>query len=164
MKRLIQKTSSTDMAQNIGKRNFFQKTVILLAILAFTSFGFKAKAQTYYTVTVNNNAPTGCDWTIRLVDANSNVVGTLNSSGGGSTVYSICTLNVDNIAIVYNSGGCQGYTFGSLGSFPYTSVTPACTPPAVSCSSSIDCQGVAAISNCGATPNIGDIVVTININ
>ena len=146
---------------NTNTRNFFQKTFIVLAILAFSSWGFKAKAQNY-TFTINNTTSGTCTWTIYLINAG-NVINTITSSAT-STINTACQGWIDEIAIVDNSGGCQGYTFGSFGSFPYTAVIPSCTPPTTSCSTGINCQGVANIVNCSPTPPIGDVVVTLNIN
>ena len=157
-------TQTTKIGENTNTRNFFQKTFILLAILAFTSFGFKAKAQSY-TVTVNNNTIGTCSWRVLILD-NSNVIIDSIISTASSILYNPtgCNANIASIVISDMSGNCQGYTFGSGGSFPYTAVIPQCSFPKVSCSSGINCQGVTSLPSCGSTPPIGSTVVTININ
>ncbi len=156
-----QTKNTNKIGENTNTRNFFQKTFILLAVLAFTSFGFKAKAQ-IYSLTVNNTVLGTCSWTIYCLDASNTVVETVNSTAS-STSYSLICQNFQSIAIVDNAGNCQGYTFGSSGSFPYTAVIPTCGGGS-SCSSGINCQGVANIVNCNVTPIIGDVIVTLNIN
>ncbi len=148
------KTTSTNT------RNFFQKTFILLAILAFTSFGFKAKAQ-QTTFTVTNNAPLGCNWLVILVDNSGTHLNSFVSYGSSGTTHTVCygSYTVDHIAMSYASGGCMGYNFGSSGLFPYTSVSPSCFS-----TSTIDCVGVTTTVNCGAVPPVGDYTITININ
>ena len=153
-------TNPTKIGENTNTRNFFQKTFILLAILAFTSFGFKAKAQ-YWTFTVTNNAPSGCNWLVVLADGSGAYLNSFTSLGGSGTVTFGCfgSYSVDNIAVSYAGGGCMGFTFGSLGSFPYTSYLTTCCG-----ASSINCQGGATTINCAATPPVGDYNITLNIN
>jgi hypothetical protein len=93
-------THPTKIGENTNTRNFFQKTFILLAILAFTSFGFKAKAQNQYVFIVTNNAPSGCDWQIVAVDINGNIYPYI-SSGGGTTDRFGCILDLQYFTLTY---------------------------------------------------------------
>ncbi len=154
--------------KNLNTRNcnFFQKTFILLAILTFTSFGFKAKAQAW-TFAITNNAPSGCDWLIILADNTGGSLDTFTTFGGSGLVTFGCKfpgLTFDNIAMVNKGGNCMGYTFGSGAVFPYTAVIPSCTWPTITCATGIDCQGAAATRNCIASPPVGNFNVVININ
>ncbi len=157
-------THPTKIGEKTNTRNLFQKSFILLAILAFTSFGFKAKAQTFST-NVTNNAGLLCNWMIIISDASNNVLATYTSNGGSG----LRTFGCDNgtpaeIVMTYTGGGCASYIFtGSSGIFLFQSVTPTCTPPATSCSTGITVQSSAATSTC-PSPKVGDYVITININ
>ena len=101
-----QTTNPTKIGENTNTRNFFQKTFILLAILAFTSFGFKAKAQSY-TVTVNNNTIGTCSWRVLILD-NSNVIIDSIISTASSILYNPtgCNANIASIVISDMSGNC----------------------------------------------------------
>ena len=153
-------THPTKIGEKTNTRNLFQKSFILLAILAFTSFGFKAKAQTT-TLTITNNAPIFSDWLIVFCEANGNPITTYTSYGGSGLTNTNCisTLLIDHFTIHYIPGGCIGYIFGSGASWPYTAVLPSCGG-----TTSIDVQGGAATQNCAASPPIGDYNITININ
>ena len=130
-----------------------------MAILTFTSFGFKAKAQ-MTTLTITNNTASS-DWLITFCDASGNPVGTYTSSGGSGLVNTSCimTTSIDHFTIHYIPGGCIGYIFGAGASWPYTAVLPSCGG-----TTSIDVQGGAATRNCFATPPVGNFNITININ
>jgi hypothetical protein len=153
-------TNPTTIGEKTNTRNLFQKTFILLAVLAFTIFGFKANAQRW-TFTVTNNAPSGCNWLVVLADGSGGYLNSFTSNGGSGTVTFGCfgPFAVDNIAVSYTGGGCMGFTFGSGGSFPYTSYLTTCCG-----ATSIDCQGGTTTRNCSATPPVGDYNITININ
>ncbi len=147
-------TNPTKIGENTNKRNFFQKTVILLAILVFTSFGFKAKAQNEIDITVCNSS--GCTWTVKAYDAGSNLIwssGPISSTSPCNLVVFSC-LNqgllapaLDHITVT----GCGGtsYIFGSGGTFSYSQISPVC------CGTSIDCAGSSgtnpSTSPCGPT-------------
>lgn len=132
---------------NTRNRNFFHKTFILLAILAFTSFGFKVKAQQAF-LEVNNNlgAPLGCNWKVVLFDNSSNRLDSLTVNAGGHPAGCRSWLGgaVDHIWVT--DGTCT-VIFGSGGIFNYTSYAPPCSG---SCSISIDCSG-GTPSICGST-------------
>lgn len=153
-------TQQVTVKINNGKRKFLQKTFILLAILAFSGFGFKVKAQNQYVFIVTNNAPSGCDWQIVAVDINGNIYPFI-SSGGGTTDRFGCILDLQYFTLTYFWGGCMGYQFGSGGAFPYTSYLTTCCG-----ASSIDCQGIVTGSSpaCSSIPKTGDIHITLNIN
>ena len=101
-----QTTNPTNIGENTNTRNFFQKTFILLAILAFTSFGFKAKAQQAH-LTVNNNlgSPSGCDWRVYFYDASSTLLYTSILVTSGNILYAGCVswvgAAVDQVVVVF---------------------------------------------------------------
>ena len=141
-------THPTKIGENTNTRNFFQKTFILLAILAFTSFGFKAKAQTLH-FTVNNTAPFGCSWTIRVLDAFSVDLVTPFTSNGNSGVQLLqnCVSFSGTPAEIRVTRGLCTVSF--FAPFTFTTFAPPCTG---SCSTSIDCSGsTPSICGGGAT-------------
>lgn len=168
MTQKIKKSRGIAIAQkNESSRNFFQKTFILFAILAFTSFGFKAKAQTI-TVDTYNSSGTSCDWIIDIQDVFNNSLASFTSYGSGGVLvhngcFTIGTPIPDHVVVT--KGACTA-TFNSSGggTFTYSSVAPSCVPPATSCATSIDCAGGLQTSpNCLATPPIGTYHLLIQI-
>ena len=153
-------TQTTKFGASTNTRNLFQKTFILLAVLAFTSFGFKAKAQTT-TLTITSNVGLLDDWMVVFVDANGNWLNQYYCQGGSGLVFTNCitTAAIDHITMHYIPGGCSAYSFGSGASWPYTAVLPSCGG-----TTSIDVQGGASTPNCTASPNVGNYNITININ
>jgi len=148
-------TNPTKIGENTNKRNFFQKIFILLAILAFTSFGFKVKAQTF-TVAVDNSS--SCTWTIRVYDNTSTLLNTTPyvSNGGSNYVLFGCDNGVPDYITVSKPGlGCTTITFGSAGLFPYTSITPPCCNPTMTCAG--------GNGNGFCSPGTGDIHILIQI-
>jgi hypothetical protein len=151
-------TQTTKIGASTNTRNFFQKTFILLAVLAFTSFGFKAKAQQYVFI-VTNTAPTGCDWLIVADDSMGNIYPFI--SYGGTSGRFGCYPNIKFYTMTYLGGGCMGYQFYPVaGVYPFTSYISTC------CGSSrtIDSQSTGATSNCGSIPLSGDVNILLNIN
>jgi hypothetical protein len=134
--------------QNTKGKNFLQKTLILLAVIAFSGFGFNSTAQSF-DFNVYNATAAGCDWTITPY-----IGGTAQTSfvsnGGSGVTNSGCYGGIpDSLQVTYNGGGCATITFViSSGSIPYTAYTPSCSPP--SCSSSIDCAGGGGSALCTA--------------
>jgi hypothetical protein len=76
-------TQTTKIGASTKSRNLFQKTFILLAILAFTSFGFKAKAQAQLEYRWDNTATT-CDWDVNVYDNSLNLLFTFTMTAGNS--------------------------------------------------------------------------------
>ena len=154
-------TNPTKIGENTNARNFFQKTFILLAILAFSSFGFKAKAQQNVWYDVTNTATAGCNWTIRTYDNASVQIDVFTVIGGAT--YSGCrTLSgiIDYIVVEYNGLCYLWFGSGNLGgggSWSYNSYLSPCGGS--TCSSSVDCVGVSP-GPTGCT----DGYITININ
>ena len=113
------------------KRNFFQKTFILLAILAFTSFGFKAKAQNQIDYDVNNQG--GCDVTVKAYDFWGLQLYSISCLSGfltNSTCFNKST-TVYRIAII--RPGCTTVSFyatsSTSGVITYSSVSASCSSP-----------------------------------
>ena len=128
---------------NTRNRNFFQKTFILLAILAFTSFGFKAKAQNN-AIDIDNQS--SCTWVIKACDGSSTQIGfTISIPPGQHNVYCRNGATLNYIEVQDAGAGCTKITFGS--GFPHTIVTPSCGVPP--CSTSIDCSGGGPTTLCG---------------
>ena len=144
MTQKMKKSRGIAIAQkNESSRNFFQKTFILFAILAFTSFGFKARAQNEIDITVYNCS--GCSWIINAYDASSNVIWTSPSITSTCSTVTYNCLNQGGGAAVLDHitvTGCGNvYPFGSGGVFSYSQNTSVC------CGSSIDCAGGAGTNS-----------------
>ncbi len=146
-----QTTNTNKIAENTNTRNFFQKTFILLAILAFSSFGFKATAQTSANLDIVNNS--GCDYNVRAYNG-STLLGTVTVIAGQSSSTNCITGNVTKIEVEDVNSSCAIMTFLKSGLiFPYTSITPTgCTCP----TSAVDCIGSAGIL-C-TSPNMAIII------
>jgi len=133
-------TKNPTVANKIGqscRAIFSLKTVILLAVLAFTSFGFKAKAQNEIDITVVN-CSSSCTWIVTAYDASSNVIWT-SSIGPSCLAVTYNCLNQGILApaldYIIVSGCSNTYLFGSGGIFSYSQHSSVC------CSSSIYCAG-----------------------
>lgn len=155
MTQKIKKSRGIAIAQkNESSRNFFQKTFILLAILGFISFGFKAKAQTFTIAT--NNTTSSCTWVVHVWDASSIQIIQYTVGPGGYTLNSCVTGVPDHITVTRSFLGCNTILFGSSGTFTYTAVTPSC------CNSSITCAGGNGNGLCG-TGDTGDVTILVEI-
>ncbi len=155
-----QTTNPTKIGENTNTRNFFKKKILVLAVLAFTSFGFKAKAQTFTIDVVNTTTTLPCTWTITVYDNASppNVLATYSCPSTGGSVIKGCGTGVPDY-ITLSKPGCTTIPFGSGGSFPYTAVTPSCT----SCTSSITCAGGFGTGICTPPPASGDVHLLVEI-
>ena len=152
-------THPTKIGENTNTRNFFQKIFILLAILAFTSFGFKAKAQNF-TVAVdlqNTNCTTG--WSIDVYDNSPTPVllFTVSPISTGLNTYGCYPYSGSIGFIKVLRSGCTTLTFGNLGSFPYTSSSPSC------CSATVTCAGGGGNGFCTPPLGLGDVHLLVQI-
>ncbi len=146
-------TQTTKFGASTNTRNFFQKTFILLAVLAFTSFGFRAKAQIMFDYDVNNQ--TMCSYDIKVYDSGGNQLGTTHTSGASSGVtnkacFTSGLVTVNRIDITRNLCLTESFyaTSTTSGVITYTSITPAsCT----SCSIQMTCAGSGGGTHCGGT-------------
>lgn len=133
MKTIVQKSNA------LKSKIFLQKSLILFAIITFTSFGFNAMAQqVHFDVDNNLGSPSGCDWQITAYDNATppNILTQWTVPSG--TRYQNCrsiTGTLDHLTV--DDGTCVE-TFGSGGVFSYASVNPC---GGTTCSSSIDCSG-----------------------
>ncbi len=145
---------------NTRNQNFFQKTIVVLAILAFTSFGFKAKAQQFHTdVQFFGSTASGCDWVVegwvgaRLIPEFSITASSplpITGSAGCQTVNGI----IDRITVT--RGGCVLTFVASGGNFAYTNYVSPCS--GTTCAVSINGSGSQSGSGCAAN---GFIIIQI---
>ncbi len=148
-------TKNTNTATNVGKiyKGIFSlKTVVLLAVLAFTGFSFEAKAQSIH-LTVNNTASAGCDWNVRAFKSGSPIMTAFPSAGGSGVKTTGCIFSEPD-EIMVTKGLCTVIFYAP---FTYTAYTPPCSG---SCSSTIDCSG-GTPNICG--PNSNDWVIVVQI-
>ena len=154
-------TQTTKIGASTNTRNFFQKTFILLAVLAFTSFGFKAKAQQQFHTDVQffGSSASGCDWVVegwvgaRLTPEFSTTVLSplpLTGSAGCQGANGI----IDRITLT--RGTCVLTFLASAGVFPYTNYLTPCS--GTTCAVSINGSGSQSGSGCAAD---GFIIIQI---
>ena len=141
---------------NTNTRNFFQKTFILLAILTFTSFGFKAKAQQFHTdVQFFNNTSSGCDWVVEGFSLLTSKFSQNVFSPSTSQVYQTWSTGLlDRITIT--DGTCVLTFTASAGVFPVTTYTSPCS--GTTCAISISGSGSQSGSGCAVD---GYIIIQI---
>ncbi len=146
-----QTTNPTKIGENTNTRNFFQKTVILLAILAFSSFGFKAKAQLKFDIDVNNTG--GCTMQVKAYDSGGNLLDSIQCTSGSITNSGCITsglVTVNRIDITRAS--CTTISFYATsttsGVINYSSVLANC----LGCSyTAMTCAGSGGGTQCGGT-------------
>ncbi len=112
MKKTTEKTNTADGGKINGKRNFFQKTLILFLI--FIGFGFEVKSQSYALYFEYDNTST-CDWDVTFYDISLNLLHNytvLASSSGVSTCAIGTTATVAYITLVETGGSCT-YNLGT---------------------------------------------------
>lgn len=155
-------TNQVAVKKDNGKRNFFQKTVILLAILAFTGFGFKAKAQTKISLDVDNQ--TNCTWIVKCYDGSLTPVLLASWTVGPGHPTPQCftpgVLTTTSYITVtdWPSPTCTTLTFTS----PYTNSTQSTScggPPPVCSTGSVNCSGGTTGILCSGGPNDFFIIV-----
>jgi hypothetical protein len=143
---------------NTRNQNFFQKSFILLAILAFTSFGFKAKAQQQFHTDVQffGSTSSGCDWVIKGYSGSGLPKFTGNISS--PTPYQICQSWSSGLLdrITISDGTCVLTFTASGGVFPLTTYTSPCS--GTTCAISISGSGSQSGSGCAAD---GFIIIQI---
>jgi hypothetical protein len=106
---------------NQGKRNFFQKMMVVLAILVFTGMGFTAKAQ-WIQIDVVNAVPGCTNISFDAVDSANNSYAFVTSTNAFNT--SGCVLLppgvrldhivVTNCGLPFNYGGGGVFTSGTV--------------------------------------------------
>ena len=145
-------THPTKIGENTNTRNFFQKSFILLAILSFTSFGFKAKAQLKYDVRVNNTS--SCKFLIKTFDGGGNFLDSFTSFGLTNQIYGCFTSGLVTVnQIDVSRSGCSVSFYATSttsGVINYASSPPSCPIPCASILS-ITCAGGGGGTHCGGT-------------
>ncbi len=130
---------------NTRNQNFFQKTFILLAILTFTSFGFKAKAQQVHLDVDNTSS---CNWDVNvysgLILKYSTTVNASTRLTGAAGCVTWSTGLMDRVTVT--NGICTLTFNASGGIFPYTNYVSPCS--GTTCSSSVDGSGSQSGTGC----------------
>ncbi len=159
MKKFTEKTKKAKGCKIKGKRNFFHKNLILFAILVFTGFGFKAKAQSYWFVEANNFS--GCDdYYVTALDGSGNLIFSFQAFStnppGPYTAGSCTTTAIASITVFRSGCSPTTITFTPvLGVFVYQSASTTC------CSGNdVDIQENTQ-NTCSGSPTHH---ITININ
>jgi hypothetical protein len=149
------KTQTQTQNSNTKNQNFFQKIIVVLAILAFTSFGFKAKAQQFHTdVQFFGSTSSGCDWVIKGYSGLFLEFSTTTTSPNVSQVCQAPSGLVDRITL---TNGICVLTFNAVGGvFPSTTYTSPCS--GTTCALSISGSGNQSGSGCGTN---GFIIIQI---
>lgn len=149
-------TNATKSTNAIGKRNFFQKTFVLLAILVSTGFSFNASAQKYRVTFVNN---TSCTFTISGIDNSINTIWSFIVPSGTTTG---CRDYVtDDIATIdVSRWGCSTASFSLIGGWSETLNNP-CSPI---CGAGVVVCSETTSTSCppGAPTLTAEILITIN--
>ena len=142
-------TNPTKIGEKTNTRNFFQKTFILFAILAFTGFTTKSYGQPPFDIDVYNNG--GCTMTITAFDASSNVLYTGTHGAGLTNSGCITPFPIGAIVntIVISRPFCSPITFTATtttsGTITYSLVGASCG----GCSyTSMTCAGGGGGSQC----------------
>jgi len=151
-------TVATKIAQSC-RAIFSLKTIILLAVLAFTSFGFKAMAQNF-TVNVNlQNTTCTTGWSIDVYDNSPTPVYlfSVSSISTGLNFYGCYPYSGTIGLIKVLRAGCTTLDFGSGGTFPFTSSSPVC------CSATVTCSGGAGNGFCTPPLGLGDVHLLVEI-
>jgi hypothetical protein len=150
----IKTTHPTKFGASTNTRNFFQKSFILLAILAFTSWGTEAIGQTLIDFNVNNQA--NCDYVIKLYNGGGVQLGTSFTSTGGAGMQNKACFNtslgtVNRIEV--SRLGCSPESFyaTSTTSGEITYVSKAPTTCILTCCAQMTCAGSGGGTQCGGS-------------
>jgi len=130
-------------------KNFFQKMLILSAVVAFSGFGFNSTAQTF-DINVQQNS--NCDQTVRAYNGTTLLL-TMYPLSSGWNMSGCVSGTVTSIVVTDNLCNTVTFTANGLGFISYSSVNPSC--------SGCNCVSVTCAGGLGGGPCSANFLVEL---